>query len=292
MAIHGWSVIGLTETEGHALEDFDEDQTTMREQLTTYVEASEPRGAILRGPFANELAVGNFVTGPAADLEEVSLSIRAVKDLTEAAVAAAGKLEPPKPPKGVKRPKPHKPIKSDAASSLSPEGAQIVLSMTGSRLNLNMTSLTLQRLADDGTEVVYDGMPTTTSLGGNLTPKFRKTDEGDMRRYDFVVEVTPGIWKISTIGNGAFAADLCFGAPALMINAGETLYLGEMALSGEGGYPLDQSSLGIARAILADAPAIAERVQVAALTNGFTSDCFGSYAYAYDQPGAPFLNQP
>lgn len=58
----------------------------------------------------------------------------------------------------------------------------------------------------------------------------------------------------------------------------------------EGGYPLDQTDLGVAHDILEPLPTLAERVKFAALTNGFTSDCFGSYAYAYEQPGAPFVD--
>ena len=291
MALHGWSVVGLTETQGNALEQWDDDPARLREELAPYVEAPAPPGVILRSPFANELAAGAFAVGVAGDLEEVSLSRRAVRDLTDAAIEEAGELKPPKPPKGFKQPKPVKAVKDKDIASVSPGNAQVVLSMVGARMQLNMHSLTLHRLAEDGSELVYDDKPIVTTLGGNLTPKIRKTNEGEDRRYDFLAAIPAGIWKIATINWGAFAADLCFGAPAFAINEGETLFLGTMRLPEEGGYPLEQTDLTVAKEILAPLPDLADRVRFAALTNGFTSDCFGSYAYAYEQPGAPYLDE-
>ncbi|MAW79797.1 MAG: hypothetical protein CMI63_06130 [Parvularcula sp.] len=290
MALKGWSVIGLTDDEGKALEAWDDDPSLLREQLAPLIEQPSAPGIVLRGPFANELAVGEFRVEEAGDLEEVSLSCRALEDLTEAAVEAAGELKPPKPPKGVKAPKPVKATKEKDIATINTDKAQVVLSMLGGRTNLNMYSITLQRLADDGSEVVYDGAPTNVTLGGNLTPKIRKTREGDIRRYDFLAEIPPGIWKIAAINWSVYAADLCFGAPAFAIQDGETLFLGTLSVPEEGGYPLDQSDLGVAHDILEPLPTLAERVKFAALTNGFTSDCFGSYAYAYEQPGAPFVD--
>lgn len=290
MAFKGWSVYGLDDAQGKALEAFDSDPPALRAELTPFVEAMEPIGVRWRGPFANELATGGFKVREAADLEEVSLSRRAVKDLSDAAIEAAGELRPPKPPKGVKAPKPVKAVKDKDIATVDAANAQIILSMTGDRQALNMHSITLHRLADDGSEIVYDGAPAISVLGGNLTPKIRKGGEGDNRRYDFLAEIPPGIWKIATISWGAFAADLCFGAPAFAIHEGETLFLGTMRLSDDGGYPIDQTELSVAHAILEPLPELAALVKPAALTNGFTSDCFGSYAYAYEQPGSPFVD--
>ncbi len=291
MALRGWSVVGLTEAEGLALEKLDGEPSLLREALAPKIDTPVAQGIILRGPFANELAIGGFKVDQAGDLEEVSLSVRAVKDLTEAAVESAGELRPPKPPKGVKAPKPIKTVKESAISTMTAENAQIVLSMVGSRPALNLHSIILQRLDGLGGEVVYDGAPVTAILGGSLSPKIRKRKEGDLYRYDFSAEIPTGVWKVATINYGVFAADLCFGAPAFAIKKGETLYLGEMHLSDDGGYPLDQTNLDVARDMLAPQPDIAERVKFAALTNGFTSECFGSYAYAYEQPESPFVDE-
>ena len=291
MALRGWSVVGLTEELGKALEAWDDDPPRLREELKPLVEAPTAPGILHRGPFANELAIGGFRVREAEDLEEVSLSRRAVEDMTDAAIEAAGELRPAKPPKGVKAPKPVKAVKEKDIATVSEDRGQILLSMVGGRTDLNMHSIIFQRLDDDGAEVIYDGAPVSVTLGGNLTPKIRKTKDGEIRRYDFLAEIPPGIWKMATINWGAFAADLCFGAPAFIIHDGETLFLGELHLPEDGGYPLDQSDLSVAHEVLEPLPALADRVKVAALTNGFTSDCFGSYAYAYEQPGAPFVDQ-
>ncbi|WP_428407619.1 hypothetical protein [Hyphococcus sp.] len=287
MALRGWSVIGLTEEEGKALEAWDDDPARLREELAVLVEAASAQGVVLRGPFANELAVGNFRVGEAGDLEEVSLSRRAVKDMTDAAVEAAGEINPPKLPKGVKAPDSIKTVREKDINLISADKAQIVLSMTGKRTALDINSLILQRLGEDGAEIVYDGEPVSFLFNG---AKIRKTTEGDIRRYDFIAEIPPGIWKIAAINWGAFAADLCFGAPAFAIQDGETLFLGTLNIREDGGYPLDQSDLSVAQDILEPLPELKARVKFAALTNGFTSDCFGSYAYAYHQPGAPFVD--
>ncbi|MEX0645983.1 MAG: hypothetical protein WD076_11780 [Parvularculaceae bacterium] len=287
MAIRRWSVIGLTSDEGNAMEG-PSDAAAIHSKLAPLVNAGEPQGPVLRGPFANELAIGNFKAGDARDLEEVSLSVRAVSDKTDAAVAAAGQLKPPKPPKGVKAPKSAKAMKADDLVGADPANSYAVFRALGDSLDVNMTSLTIHRLNADGTEVVHDGAVATAIIGGLRRTGNEKS--GDARRYDYVVEIPPGLWKIATIAQGAFAADLCFGAPAFEVGAGETVFLGAMTIAEAGGYPLEERNLDAAKEILNAAPALAEKVRAAEYTNGFLSDCFGSYAYAYEVPGAPFID--
>ena len=289
MAIAGWSVIGLGDVEGEALRGLDE-PPTIHEQLRAYVEAGEPRGAILRGPYANELATGDFVVDAAKDLDKTSLSVRATKPEAEAAIAAAGKLSPPKPdlPKGVKSPKAIKGLKAEELPGADPSRAYVAFRLTGAGRVIDSLSLTLSRLAADGAEVVHDGVATTAYLGYIKGKRFQRVEDGAGKHNDHVVEIPLGRWKLATITQGAYDADLCFGAPSFEIKEGETLFLGEMALTDSGGYALDASTLETARAIFAAAPELAARVSAPEWTNGYVSDCFGSYAYAYEIPGAPF----
>lgn len=288
MAIKGWSVIGLGDAEGEALRSLDEPASIHR-HLTPLVEAAEPPGAVLRGPFANELAEGAFVIDAAKDLDKQSLSIRATKPAAEAAIDAAGKLSPPKPalPKGVKPPKAIKGLKSEELAGADPAKAYVVFRLTGAGRAIDGASATLSRLADDGSEVVHDGAPTTAYLGYVRGRRFQRVEDAAGKHNDHVVEIPPGLWKLATLSQSIYDADLCFGAPAFEIAAGETVFLGALALSEAGGYRLDASDLETARAILAAAPQIAARAAAPSWTNGFTSDCFGSYAYAYEIPGAP-----
>jgi hypothetical protein len=290
MAVKGWSVVGISEEQGELIKALDE-PVAIHSALIPLVEATEPKGAVLRGPFANELATGDFLVREAGKRGEISLSVRAVRNKTDVAIDAAGKLKPPKPPKleqGVKAPKSIKTMKDDDLAITDPSASHVVLRIRGgNRLILNATSLMLHRLHSDGTEVVYDGAPVTAVIGRR---KVAKTKDGERRLYDFVAKIPPGRWKIASISFAQFVTDLCFGAPAFTIGEGEILFLGDIALGETGGYPLETGNLDLAKSILAPAPAIAEKVQAVTYTNGFVSDCFGSYAYAYEVDGAAFID--
>lgn len=292
MAIKGWSVVALSDEEGRATEQPD-DPATIREKLRPYVEAPTPRGEILRAPFANELALGPFEVGKALDLEEVSMSVRATKDQSDAAVDAAGTLKASRPdlPKDVKAPKTIKGMKTAALASADPLKSFVVFRQIGQGLTVNGTNIALSRLASDGSEVVYDGEAVDASLGGLNNPKIAKTKIGDDKIYDFVVEVPPGLWKLSSIVNAQYVADLCFGAPAFNVGEGDVIFVGALSVRNEGGYPV-AADLDVAKEMLAANPALADKVKPAQWTNGFTADCFGSYAYAYEMPGAPFIDMP
>ncbi len=290
MAIKGWSVVALPFAEGEAIRDLDE-AAPIREKLAPLVGAAVPQGPVLRGPFANELAEGDFTVDVAKDLDKASLSVRATKPAAKAAVDAAGALKPPRPdlPKGVKAPKAIKGLKADEFAGADPAKAYVVFRLSGPGRMIDGAALTFSRLAADGTEVVHDGAAITAFLGYAKGRRFQRVEDASGKHNDHVVEAPPGVWKLATISQGAYDADLCFGAPAFELKAGETVYLGEMTLS-NGGYGLDATTLDAGRTILAANPAIADRVKTPEWTNGFTSDCFGSYAYAFEVPGAPFID--
>ena len=288
MAIKGWSVIALTDDEGKAMEQPD-DPATIREKLRPLVEAPSPKGSVLRGPFANELAVGDFAVGPARDLEEISISVRAAKDQTEAAIKAAGELKQPKPvlPDGAKKPKIGKPLANAEIAAADPDKAYIAVRMIGRKSTMaKAVSLAFKRLAPDGSEIIYDGAVITIEVGSKATNKGTIAGE---KYQDYVFDVPPGRWKFSEITQFRYGAALCFGAPVVEVVAGDAIFVGAMHLEGEGGYPIE-SKIEIGKEILAANPALAEKVKAAEWTNGYTSDCFGSYAYAYEIPGAPFID--
>lgn len=288
MAIKGWSVVALTEEEGRAMEQPDE-PAAIRERLRRYVEAASASGPVLRGPFANELASGNFEVDTAKDLEEVSMSVRASRDKADAAVTAAGKLKPPKPdlPEAVKMPKKIKPMKSEELIAAGPDHAFVAIRIVGRKNTMaKSTSLIFQRLQQSGAEVVYDGAPSTIEIGPKVTNKGRV---GDEKYEDYVVQAPPGRWKLAGVARYLYGASLCFGAPAFEASVGEVRFLGVMRLRDEGGYPLT-ADLAVPGEMFVSNPALSEKVKAAEWTNGFTADCFGSYAYAYEVLGAPFVD--
>jgi hypothetical protein len=290
MAIKGWSVVSLTEEQGKAMEQPD-DPATIHEKLRPYIESPSPLGSVLRGPYANELAVGEFRVDKAHDLEEVSMSVRATRAQTNGAIDAAGPLKSPKPElaKGVKAPKTIKGMNAQSLSGADPANAYFVFREIGQGVTVNSTALSMTRLSDDGTEVIYDGAAVKANLGGLNNPKIAKHKVDSNKTYDFVAMVPAGRWKLSEFNFIQYVGDLCFGAPALEIKAGETIFIGVLSVRPGGGYPVT-SDLSAAKEILAANPALAEKVKPAEWTNGYTSDCFGSYAYAYEMPGAPFVD--
>lgn len=288
MAIKGWSVVALTRDDGERMEQPD-DPAAIHEKLRPYIEAPSPRGTILRGPFANEIAAGDFVIGVARDLEEVSLSVRATKDQRENAVDAAGPLKPAKPdlPKGVKAPKPVKAIKAETLASADASASYIVMRISNVHGAMALFDVMFNRLAADGSELIYDGAATVARTG---LAKTGKGKNGDEKYHDFVMPVPPGMWKLSAFTAPPYAADFCFGAPAFSVGEGEVLFVGEMTIRDEGGYPINPA-MDIAQEILAGSPSLFTKAKPAEWTNGYASECFGSYAYAYEIPGAPFVDQ-
>lgn len=288
MAVKNWSVVGLSEKEGKGMES-PEDPESIRAKLTPFIANPASSGPVLRGPFANELAVGDFKVGGAESFDELSMSMRAVKDRIDAAVDAAGPLEPPKPPKlpkGVRAPKRGEGMKASILKTADERKSYIVMRIVGDSPDIASTAVTIERLNADGVEVVYDGLMVAADIGEGRT---HKGASGANKLYDHVIEIPPGLWKIAAISKGNFAADLCFGAPSFEMGAGEAIYLGAMSVGAAGGYPI-AADLAVAKEILAANPLLAEKVKAAEWTNGFTSDCFGSYAYAYEIPGAPFVD--
>lgn len=290
MAIKGWSVVALSREEGLAMEEPGE-AAAIHEKLQPLVEADAPPGAIMRGPFANELAVGDFKVGRARDLEEVSMSVRATRDQSKAAIEAVGDLKPAKPdlPEDVKKPKTGKALRSAEFAAAETERAYLVVRLVGRKSTMaKAVSLAFKRLANDGSEIVYDGSTTILEAGSRST---NKGEIGGVKYFDYVFEVPQGRWKFAEIAQFQYGVTLCFGAPAIEIEDGDVLYLGAMDVGGDGGYPIE-TDMAVAREILAANPALAEKVTPAEWTNGFTADCFGSYAYAYEMPGAPFIDMP
>jgi hypothetical protein len=288
MAVKGWSVIGLAFAAGDEIRD-EAEPSLIHARLEPLVNAPAPIGEVLRGPFANELAVGDFKVDTAKDLDKVSLSVRAVKDKMDAAESAAGKLKRPKPPKGVKNPKSLASIKADALAGADPEKAYVIVRHAGRGADYRQSGFTLQRLNRDGTPVVYDGAPILAHVGWAGKSALASTEADDEKRRDYVFEVPPGRWKLGALQHMQYVADLCFGAPSFEIRAGEALYLGAMSVEPKGGYPI-MMDLAVGKEILSANPALAAKVKLAEFQNGFLSDCFGSYAYAYEIPGAPFID--
>lgn len=166
MAIKGWSVVGLTPAEGKAIKGL-KDAARMHEKLAPLIGLPEAAGPILRGPFANELATGQFLIEPARPFDEISLSARAVKPAASAAVRAAGELVPKKPTfrQQLRGPEALGRLNARKLGAADPSKSYIVLRLYGDTPKFERGGVVLSRLAADGTEIVYDGAATAAYLG-------------------------------------------------------------------------------------------------------------------------------
>lgn len=127
------------------------------------------------------------------------------------------------------------------------------------------------------------------------TPRFVRMDtqEGDgadligLSASDQVSAfvVPAGDWRLVSLSTKTPATSHCLGAPVLRIAAGEIVFAGAFATDGSVDFGLDD-----ARAVLAQQPHLAERLQAGSYSNGSTFECgIAAFATAYEIADAPFV---
>jgi hypothetical protein len=277
MVVAGWRVVRMPDQDGQALAA--RDQFGQANQLAGLVGAQDTQGEVVR-TYGNEIAAGGAVVfAQAGDLDKPSLSLTALAPLEEESV------EKPDLPKMEKSARPPKPLAPEKLGQ-TPEGyAVVVVRLRGSGLQ-NGETLTLER-AGPYIEIPawVDGQP--ASATASLPMKFL-VKGGSRLEKTTAFAVPPGRWRLAGLSQGLFQLSLCLGAPAFDVAAGEVVFAGDFDLSASTVPDLDPAT---ARAALAAAPALAERVRPAVYVNGYKSQCGGAaYLYAYEIPGAPFAN--
>ena len=101
---------------------------------------------------------------------------------------------------------------------------------------------------------------------------------GDM----FVFAVPPGLWKLDTVSQ----LNLCLGAPAFRVEAGDVVYAGSFDIAGPDIGP--DMDMAPARTWLAGLPQ-EHALRPAAYVNGVRGFCSGFSMYALEVTGAPFV---
>lgn len=300
MIVKGWRVIGIDKLMGNQLDDLKNPE--LRPYIEKWVGLENPAGPVLREPFKNDLYSGFTDFYLAKKAGESSLSVRSYLHILKEEISAYyGLNEQPKtenpradrPFKDSKRKRSQwSPIlKATELSSADPDGTYLVLRVKGANSRGKRTGPRFIRLNKQGTAHALDGQPSVTFATARRT-SFKKNR--DTKEFDstFVYEIAPGTWSLAAITKniGDLAhMSLCLGAPTFEVAKGDVIYAGTMILPVTGGFPINADDLTVAKQILANNPALADRVQrVNYTSNGQRLVCSGAYLYAYEIPDIPF----
>lgn len=272
MVVDGWGVVRMPEADGVAI--FDLPQPELASRLGPLVGAEPAQGAVMR-TFGNDAASpSTTIYAPAGDLDKLSLSIKALAPLEKEPAPKAGTW------RMAKSAYPAKPLKPGALAEPPSGYGLVVVRVTDDQSHGRALAFARQGERPD-VPAWIDGKP------GAFSAKLPTTWTGRSKTPDetFVYAVPAGRWSLSGMGEGLFGVSFCLGAPAFDLAPGEVVFAGTFDVDAEALGP--DLAIEPARAALAAAPAIAERVRPAAYVNGVTSECKGvGYAYALEAPGA------
>ena len=270
MVVRGWRVVRVPDSEGAELMNLK--STDLVTRLAAWIGADQPHGEIVRFWNNDDAHMQpNFTEKPVFFREgQLSWKIR-TGDVT----ASPGYSRPPYYVQAKLAPQWRskmflRPSDLTDLSQTPADSAWIVMRVIGLDLGKGRT-LGLARVGTDRWDrpSFRDHMPDLYGYYGYRN----KVDW-------FISTVPPGRWRLTNLGG----RELCLGAPAFDVKAGDVIYAGTFDLTAQEIAP--DLTLDSARAYLANTP-IADRLQPAAYHNGEMGLCSGGM-YAYEIKGAPF----
>jgi hypothetical protein len=275
MVTRGWSVVRLDEQIGRELARLN--TRALSERLTTMVGAETPQGEVTR-EFGNEFYVRNGWNLPSLSLQVLPEGHLEIFQYQRRPAIGAMTSE-------IHRARAQERRDRQAAARLqraefmgSEEGrARQVSAMEVASLSNDATLLLVRAAGAEGRPVFVRADATE----GSGPDSILVSPTTDIQIY----AVTPGRWRLTTFDDqGSFS--YCLGAPSIEIGAGEVVFAGTFMPN----VATPDMTLDDARAALAAAPTLSERVRAASYVNGDTFACGGgaSSIYAHDIPGAPF----
>jgi hypothetical protein len=263
MVVRGWRVVSVDDPTGSKWASLPPDE--LRRVLTDQIGAAKPTGWVSRwwNNDAARASSSRFALRPPAGGKP--LSLRAIANVPNTAPpvvapsAGDGLIE--QSWKDLRRT-----VEPRDWDSVPGDRALVVVKMKGVGPTTGVTLL-----------FAHVGPPRI----GFLTFQHGLSGNRQQGRF-YAFSVQPGMWRLAAI----HALNLCLGAPAFEVRAGEVVYAGSFDLSAEDIGP--DLSLAEPRAFLAG-HAAAQRLRPAAYRNGFVERCAGTGSiYALEVPGAPF----
>jgi hypothetical protein len=280
MVVRGWRVVLLPDAEGVVLAALP--QAALSAKLAPWVGSDAPHGTIVRS-WGNDAANGatkRYESRPPHNDDQLSLIAAtgdALKQFGGVIQSQASNLVDYRPV--MKDPLwPVKALKPEEVGHISPEGAVIIVRLTGlgfrNGIGLSFSLAELDKSAPPS--VLLHAPQTFSAFVGLLFVK----KEGN---YVATV-VPPGRWRLRSLGMQP-VLNLCLGSPSFEVHAGEVVYAGSFDMSAPDIGP--DLSLEPVKTWLAGQPA-ATTLRAATYTNGSKGVCGDNAIYAMEVKGAPF----
>ena len=263
MVVRGWDVRQLDVAEGARLAS--RPRAEKAAWLSAQVGAREPLGYLARS-FGNDARwTTTRMFAPSARPSKPSLSLA-----TQTATAVTFTW----PPAGLAPP--IKALKSEQIVDV-PAGAALVLVRLSGKAGQAGQQLIFKRQGASPADAAPD----------TFVVALPSKSPDDNPTYDVVqaFAVPPGAWRLAALRRDRITVDLCLGQPAFPVAAGQTVFAGWFAL-GEMQWGPKLEPTGLKAAL---APERGLDLKAASYVNGVTSDCDGTYIYALEIPGAPFV---
>ncbi|WP_156035801.1 hypothetical protein [Caulobacter sp. UNC358MFTsu5.1] len=264
MVVLGWDVRQVDVAEGARLAALP--RAAKAEWLSSQVGAPRPASPAARA-FANDAHWGST--------RMFAPSARPVKPSLSLATQPATTVSFTWPPAGDAPPV--KVLKTEQVAAAPADAALVLVRLSGKTLQAGQ-QLVFRRTHAGPADTAPDTF--VAALPSRWLP-------ADGETYDTVqaFAVPPGEWRLSAMRRDGITVDFCLGQPTFPVAAGGTVFAGWYTLGDlQWGPRLDPSA---ARSALpADR---AGRLKAAAYANGATGECGGTYIYALEIPGAPFV---
>ncbi|MBY0569251.1 MAG: hypothetical protein K2P70_18230 [Hyphomonadaceae bacterium] len=267
MVVRGWRVVRVPEAEGEALSGLAPAEIQAR--LAEWIGLETPHGEIVRvwTNAAADSATDRFQMRPRAR-GRLSLS---VASLGEREIVRSVTEQP--------RIRDARRLRQNRLTAPGPDQALIVV-MTGRlsfRDGIGMSFLRIDPEA--GLLASAESRDDANHINARVG-LIAAREEGNWLAF----LVPAGTWRLHNMGI-LDAITFCLGAPAFEARGGEVIFAGAFDLGGILGPDLQ---LEPARQWLSESPELAQAVQAAQYTNGWTSECGGSAIYALEVENAPF----
>ncbi|HEX4197107.1 MAG TPA: hypothetical protein VHZ26_06660 [Caulobacteraceae bacterium] len=277
MIVRGWRVVQLPADEAQAIAKLD--RAGQAAKLKNWVGADTPHGVILR-QWGNDAAVGGTVK-----FERGALLGHASLDFT--ARDTSSDQPPPK---------------LDTAQSWLSVQLGNARELHGADLDTLPTNHALVIIQIKGTGIRNGDTLIFRRTGQDMNRPARTDDKlpDTLWAHDnwiwhksgqwYAFEAPPGRWRIDTLtGLGSqIYMSFCLGAPYFDVKAGDVVYAGTFDLSAE--RPGPDLSLSAAKDWLGAHSVVASALKSAPYVNGSRGRCGGTYIYAYEVPGAPYMD--
>lgn len=296
MVVRGWRVVQLDAAHGAQLDELEPDALAAR--LASMVGSETPEGRVVRS-FSNEVAErGTTLYAPPRTPQTISLSLQLLPESYLEIPTRANR-------------RPMSAMTSDEIREQAEERRETQAAQRAQReallgrdrrfaratdaddlagLAADATLVVIRVYGDAGAGVVLVRTDAENDRDDSIlaqAPVPRRRDPS--RERTLVFAVPPGHWRVTAMTPSVQAlTSFCLGAPSFDVAAGEAVFAGSFGFGATG--PRLEMALEPARAALAGAPAVAERLRAATYTNGETFQCGapGSYLYAYEIADAPF----